>query len=81
MGEDEKEPGPDLSLGGNLEEALYKSHLPLNGAFAYSLNLPFSQHMHRLITLDCSTCRSKTAEIRRLYFLIGPVDLFCHVRR
>jgi len=30
MGEDEKEPGPDLSLGGNLEEALHKSHLPLN---------------------------------------------------
>jgi len=62
IGEDEKEPGPDFSLGGNIEEALHKSLLPLNVTFAYSLNLPFSHHMHRLITLDCSTCRSKTEE-------------------
>jgi hypothetical protein len=57
-----KKPGPDFSLGGNLEEALHKSHLPLNAAFAYSFNLPFSHHMHRLITPDCSTCRLKTEE-------------------
>jgi hypothetical protein len=30
-----KKPGPDFSLGGNLEEALHKSHLPLNVTFAY----------------------------------------------
>jgi hypothetical protein len=57
-----KKPGPDFSLGGNLEEALHKSHLTLNVTFAYSFNLPFSHHMHRLITLDCSTCRPKTEE-------------------
>ena len=50
-----KKPGPDFSLGGNLEEALHKSHLPLNVTFAYSFNLPFSHQMYRFITLDCST--------------------------
>ena len=57
-----KKPGPDFSLGDNLDEALHKSHLLLNDAFAYSFDLPFSHHMHRLITLDCSTCRIKTEE-------------------
>jgi hypothetical protein len=33
--------------------------LPSNVTFAYSFNLPFSHHMHRLITPDCSTCRIK----------------------
>ena len=62
MGEDEKKPSLDFSLGGNLEEALHKSHLSLNVTFAYSFNLPFSRHMHRLITLDGSTCGLKTEE-------------------
>ena len=62
MGGDEKKPGPDFSLCGNLEEALHKSHLPLNLTFGYSFNLPFPHHMHRLITLDCSTRRLKTEE-------------------
>jgi len=57
-----KKPDLDFSLGSNLEEALHKSHLPLNVTFAYSFNLPFSHHLHRLITLDCSTCRLKTEE-------------------
>src|SRR5919109_5050504 len=57
-----KKPGLDFSLGGNLEEALHKSHLPLNVTFAYSFNLSFSHHPHRFITLDCSTCRLKTEE-------------------
>ena len=30
-----KKPGPDFSSGGNIEEALHKSHLPLNVTFAY----------------------------------------------
>jgi hypothetical protein len=55
MGEDEKEPGPDFSLGGNLEEALHKSHLTLNVTFAYSLNLPFPHHLYRLITASSRT--------------------------
>jgi hypothetical protein len=57
-----KKPGLDFSLGGNPDEALHKSHLSLNVTFAYSFNLPFSHHMHRLITLDGSTCRLKTEE-------------------
>jgi hypothetical protein len=50
-----KKPGPDFSSDGNLGEALHKSHFPLNDAFAYSFNLPFFHHMHRLITFDSST--------------------------
>lgn len=57
-----KKPGPDSSLGGNLEEAFHKSHLPLNVTFACSFNLPSPHHLHRLITLDCSTCCLKTEE-------------------
>jgi hypothetical protein len=33
-----KKPGPDFSLGGNLEEALHKSHLPIKVTFALSLS-------------------------------------------
>jgi len=41
-------------MGGNLEDALHKSHLLLNDAFACSLDLPFSHHMRRLIAVcDC----------------------------
>ena len=53
---------PDSSLCSNHEEIRHESDLPSDISFAYSFNLPFSHHMHRLITLDCSTRRLKTEE-------------------
>jgi hypothetical protein len=57
-----KKPGPDFSLGGNLEEALHESYLSTNVAFPDSFNLPFSPHMHRLISTDGLPRRLETEE-------------------
>jgi hypothetical protein len=51
-----KKPGLDFSLGGNLEEALHKSHLPANVAFPESFNL------HRQIALAAHPGRVPMAE-------------------
>jgi hypothetical protein len=57
-----KKRGPDFSLGGNLEEALHESYLSANVAFPDSFNLPFSHHMHRLISIDGPPRRLETEE-------------------
>src|SRR5215510_11416709 len=62
MGRDIKRSIPDSNLCSNHEEIRHESNLSLDVTFAYPFNLPFSHHLHRLITLDCSTCRLKTEE-------------------
>jgi hypothetical protein len=57
-----KKPGPDFSLGGNIEEALHESYLSANVAFPDSFNLPFSHHMRRLISTDGPPRRLETEE-------------------
>jgi hypothetical protein len=57
-----QEPGLDFSLGGDSEEAVHKSQLSLNGAFAYSVDLAFSDHVHQLESFDRSPRRLETEE-------------------
>ena len=47
-----KKPGPDSSLGGNLEEALHESNLSANVAFPDSFNLSLPNHIRDLISAD-----------------------------
>src|SRR5262245_66606297 len=47
-----KKPGPDFSLGGNLEEALHESYLSANVAFPDSFNLALPDHVRDLISAD-----------------------------
>jgi hypothetical protein len=57
-----QEPGLDFSLGGNSEETVHKSHLSLNITFAHSVDLAFSDHVHRLESFDCPPRRLETEE-------------------
>jgi hypothetical protein len=47
-----QESGLDFLLGGDSEEAVRKSQLSPNGAFAHSVDLAFSDHDHRLESFD-----------------------------
>jgi Plasmid pRiA4b ORF-3-like protein len=57
-----KKPGPDSSLGGNLEEALHESHLSANVAFPDSFNLALPYHVHCLDPADRPPRRLETEE-------------------
>jgi hypothetical protein len=57
-----KKPSLDSSLGGNLEEALYESHLSANVAFPDSFNLSFPNHVHCLEPADRPPRRLETEE-------------------
>jgi hypothetical protein len=57
-----QEPGLDLSLDGNSEEAVYESQLSPNIIFAYSVDLAFSDHVHRLDSFDRPPRRLETEE-------------------
>lgn len=47
-----------LRLYGNAEAARHESDLPLDGAFAYPLDLPFSDDVHCLVRADSATADS-----------------------
>jgi hypothetical protein len=49
-------------LGGDSEEAVRKSQLSPNGAFAHSVDLAFSDHDHRLESFDGPPRRLETKE-------------------
>src|SRR5215813_13815299 len=57
-----KRSDPDPNLCGNHEEIRHESDLPLNGAFAYSINLSFSDHVHCLVPADRPTRRVETGK-------------------
>jgi len=57
-----KKPGPDFSLGGNLEEALHESYLSANVAFPDSFNLALPYHVRDLISADGPPRRLETEE-------------------
>src|SRR5262245_42379655 len=48
-----KKPGPGFSLSGNPEQTCHESDLPQNILSPNSFNLPFPDHIHRLMALDC----------------------------
>ena len=60
LGHKKSDPGFDLC--GNQEEVRYESDLTLDGAFAYSLNLPFSDDVHCLEPADGPPRRLETEE-------------------
>jgi hypothetical protein len=62
IGERQQEPGLDFSLGGNSEEAVHESPLSLNGAFAHSVDLAFSDHVNHLESFDGPPRRLETEE-------------------
>jgi len=53
---------PDSNLCSNHEEIRHESDLLLDGAFAYSLNLSFSDHVHCLVPADCPPRRVETGK-------------------
>ena len=57
-----KKPGPDFSLGGNLEEALHESYLSANVAFPDSFDLALPYHVRDLISADGPPRRLETEE-------------------
>jgi hypothetical protein len=70
-----KKLGPDSSLGGNREEALHESNLSANVAFPDSFNLPFSHHMHRLISTDGPPRRcSFSDQMPQFFIYFAEVD-------
>ena len=62
IGWEHKKPGPDFSLGGNLEEALHESYLSANVAFSDSFNLALPYHVRDLISADGPPRRLETEE-------------------
>jgi hypothetical protein len=60
LGHKRSDPGFDLC--GDHEEVRYESDLTLDGAFAYPLNLPFSDDVHCLEPTDGPPRRLETEE-------------------
>jgi len=60
LGNKRSDPGFDLC--GDHEEVRYESDLTLDGAFTYSLNLPFSDDVHCLEPADVPLRRLETEE-------------------
>ena len=57
-----KKPGPDFSLGGNLEEAHHESYLSANVSFPDSFNLALPYHVRDFISADGPPRRLETEE-------------------
>ena len=67
IGWEHKKPGPDFSLGGNLEEALHESYLSANVAFPDSFNLSLPNHVHNLVPSDGPPRRDETEEAESVF--------------
>src|SRR5262245_43837178 len=49
--------GSGFSLSGDSKETFHESHLSLNVTFVHSENLPCSNDVYRLLSLDRQSCR------------------------